>query len=128
MPRIKAKTVDEYIEAAPEEARNMLRELRAILKKVVPNATEAVKWGSPVFEERRILFAYGAYKSHINFVPTGQAMEPFKEELAEFKTGQDSIQFSYDKPLPIMLIQKIATFRIKQVNENGARWMGVRAG
>ena len=45
MPRIKAKTVDEYIEAAPEEARKMLHELRAILKKVVPNAKEAVKVG-----------------------------------------------------------------------------------
>ena len=124
MPRIKAKTVDEYIEAAPEEARKMLHELRAILKKVVPNATEAVKWGSPVFEEKRILFAYGAYKTHLNFMPTGQAMEPFKEELAEFKTGQDTIQFPYDKPLPKALIQMIAAHRAKQVRELDARWMG----
>ena len=124
MPRIKAKTVDEYIETAPEEARKMLREIRAILKKVVPNAKEAVKWGSPVFEEKRILFAYGAYKTHLNFMPTGQSLEPFKEELAEFKTGQDTIQFPYDKPLPTELIQKIAAHRAKQVREMDARWMG----
>ena len=116
--------MDEYIEAAPEEAREMLREIRAILKNVVPNATEVLKWGSPVFEEKRILFAYAAYKSHINFMPTGQAMEPFKKELAGFKTGQDTIQFSYDKPLPKVLIEKIAAYRAKQVRENDARWMG----
>ena len=124
MPRIKAKTVDEYIEAAPEEARKMLQELRAILKNVVPNAKEAVKWGSPVFEEKRILFAYGAYKTHLNFMPTGQSMEHFKEELAEFKTGQDTIQFPYDKPLPKTLIRKIAAYRAEQVRELDARWMG----
>jgi len=124
MPKTKAKTVEEYIEAAPEEARKMLREIRAILKKVVPKAVEAVKWGSPVFEEKRILFAYSAYKTHLNFMPTSQSLEPFKEELAEFKTGQDTIQFPYDKPLPKALIQKIATHRAKQVREIDARWMG----
>jgi hypothetical protein len=52
-----AETVDEYIEAAPPYAQEKLRELRAILKKVAPKAEEKLKWGSPVFEEKRILFA-----------------------------------------------------------------------
>jgi len=123
MPRTGPKTVTEYIEAAPEEAQEKLRELRAILKEVAPDAREAVKWGSPVFEEERILFSYAAYKSHLNFMPTGPAMEPFKEELAEYKTGKDTIQFPYDRPLPKALIQKIAAFRAKQVREEDARWM-----
>ena len=50
-------------------------------------------------------------------------MEPFKAELAKFKTGNDTIQFPYDKPLPKALIRKIAAFRAKQVRENDARWM-----
>jgi uncharacterized protein YdhG (YjbR/CyaY superfamily) len=100
-----------------------LREIRAILKKLAPNATEALKWGSPVFEEGRILFSYSAYKSHLNFVPTQPAMKPFKKELAEYKTGKDSIQFPYDRPLPKSLIRKIAAYRIKQVRESDARWM-----
>ena len=124
MPKIKAKTVDEYIEAVPEEAREMLREIRSILKKIVPNAKEAVKWGSPVFEEKRILFAYATFKSHINFMPTGYAIETFKGELAEFKTGQDTIQFPYGKPLPKALIEKIAAYRAKLVRELDAKWMG----
>ena len=123
MPKEKPTTVDEYVEAAPKEARAKLRELRAVLKKVAPSASEKLKWGSPVFEEGRILFSYSAYKSYLNFSPTGPAMEPFKEELATFKTGKDTIQFPYDKPLPKGLIRKIATFRAKQVKENDARWM-----
>ena len=123
MPKTKPTTVDEYIEAAPKVAQEKLREIRAVLKKVVPSAREALKWGSPVFEKGRILFSYSAHKSHLNFSPTGPAMEPFQEELAAFKTGKDTIQFPYDKPLPKVLIRKIAAFRAKQVRETDARWM-----
>jgi uncharacterized protein YdhG (YjbR/CyaY superfamily) len=123
MSKIKPKTVDEYIDAAPKEAQEKLRELRAILKEVAPDAEEKLKWGSPVFEEKRILFAYTAYKSHLNFMPTGPAMEPFKEELTEYKTGKDTIQFPYDKPLPEELIRKIALYRAIDVRENDALWM-----
>jgi uncharacterized protein YdhG (YjbR/CyaY superfamily) len=123
MARTKATTVTEYINAAPKEAQKKLREIRAILKEVAPKATETLKWGSPVFEEKRILFSYSAFKSHLNFMPTHSSIEPFKKELAAFKTGKDTIQFPYDKPLPRTLIRKIAAFRAKDVRENDARWM-----
>lgn len=123
MPKTKPTIIDEYINAAPKEAQRKLREIRAILKKVAPKATEALKWGSPVFEEKRILFAFAAFKSHLNFMPTHSAMRPFKKELAEYITGKDTIQFPYDKPLPKALIRKIASFRVKEVREKDARWM-----
>ena len=123
MEKIKPTTVDEYISVAPKEAQEKLHELRSILKKVVPNATETLKWGSPVFEERRILFAYTAYKSHLNFMPTKSTLDAFKEELAAYTTGKDTIQFPYGKPLPKSLIRKIAAYRAKDVKENNARWM-----
>jgi uncharacterized protein YdhG (YjbR/CyaY superfamily) len=124
MAKNRPKTVSEYIAAAPKEARVRLHELRAILKQVAPKATETLKWGSPVFVEERILFAYTAYKSHLNFMPTQSALRPFKDDLAAYKTGKDTIQFPYDKPLPKALIRKIAAFRATDVRENGALWMG----
>jgi uncharacterized protein YdhG (YjbR/CyaY superfamily) len=120
---MKPKTVDEYIDTAPREAKEKLMEIRAILKQVAPNATEALKWGSPVLEEKRILFSYTAFKSHMNFMPTRGALEPFKEELKGFKTGMDTIKFPYDKPLPAELIRRIAAYRARDVRENDARWM-----
>lgn len=123
MPKKKPATVDDYIAAAPQAAREKLHEIRSILKKVAPKATETLKWGQPVLEEGRILFSYAAHKSHLSFTPTGPAMESFQKELAAFKTGKDTIQFPYDKPLPKTLIRKIALFRAKQVRENDARWM-----
>lgn len=116
-------TVDEYIAAAPKEAQAQLCELRALLRDVAPKATEAVKWGSPVFEEGRILFAYSAHKTHLNFMPTPSSLEPFKAELANFVTGKSTIQLPYDRPLPKALIRKIAVYRANDVRENDAHWM-----
>jgi len=44
-------------------------------------------------------------------MPTGAAMRPFLSELANYKTGKDTIQFSYNNPLPKDLIKKIAKYR-----------------
>ena len=123
MAKIKASTVDEYITAAPKEAQKPLKEIRSILKKVAPKATEALKWGQPVFEENRILFAYAAFKSHMNFMPTPSSIEPFREELSNYTLGKGTIQFPYDKPLPKKLIEKIARHRARDVRENDAKWM-----
>jgi uncharacterized protein YdhG (YjbR/CyaY superfamily) len=123
MPGPKPTTIDEYINAAPVEAQEKLIEIRSILKKVAPKAIEAVKWGSPVLEEKRILFAFTAFKSHLNFMPTHRTLDHFKKELTDYKTGKDTIQFPYDKPLPKTLIRKIAMHRAKDVRENDARWM-----
>jgi uncharacterized protein YdhG (YjbR/CyaY superfamily) len=123
MPKIKPATIDEYIDSAPAEAQQKLQDIRAILREAAPGAKEAIKWGTPVIEGKRILFSFSAHKTHINFMPTGPALEPFKEELASYSTGKDTIQFPYNKPLPKALIKKIAEFRIKDVNENDAKWM-----
>ena len=50
--RMKPTTVGQYISAAPRHAQKKLREIRAILKKVAPKATEKLKWGSPAFDAR----------------------------------------------------------------------------
>jgi len=119
----KPKTISEYIKTAPKESQKHLRELRTILKKIAPKAKETLKWGNPVFEEERILFAYSAFKSHINFMPTHRSLEHFRKELKKFKTGKDTIQLPHDRPLPFSLIRKIANHRAKDVRENNARWM-----
>ena len=123
MPKTKPTTVDEYIAAAPKEGQKMLRDLRATLRKVAPRAEETLKWGVPVFQAERILFAYAAFKSHINFNPTPSVMKAFQKELARYKTGKGSIQFPYDEPLPKGLITKLARLRVKELKEKDAKWM-----
>lgn len=123
MANPKPSNVDEYIAVAPKQAQEKLHELRSILKEVVPNAKEAIKWGQPVMEEKRILFAYSAHKTHLNFMPTRSTVDVFREELTGYTTGKDTIQLPYNQPLPKELLVKIASHRVWDVRENDSRWM-----
>ena len=111
-------TIAEYIRAAPREGQPHLRRLYAILKRVAPEAEEAIKWGTPFFVEPRFLFAFSATKAHLNFAPTASALEAFRRQLKAHKTTQNFLQVPYDEPLPEDLIREIAEYRLREV---GAR-------
>jgi uncharacterized protein YdhG (YjbR/CyaY superfamily) len=123
MPKPRPTTVDEYVAQAPKKGRQHVREMRAILKKAAPKAKETLKWGQPAYEAERILFAFAAFKSHLNFNPTPSVIQQFGKDLAPYKTGKGSIQFRYDEPLPKTLIRKMAALRVKELKERDARWM-----
>jgi uncharacterized protein YdhG (YjbR/CyaY superfamily) len=52
------KSITEYINAAPKEARKKLREMRACIRESAPGAKESLKWGMPAFSYRRILVTF----------------------------------------------------------------------
>jgi uncharacterized protein YdhG (YjbR/CyaY superfamily) len=54
---------------------------------------------------------------------TPSSIRALKDDLAEYKTGNSSIQFPYDKPLPKALISKVIAFRVKEYKEEGIKWM-----
>lgn len=117
------ETVSEYIGQAPNGTQAKLRELRECLREVAPDAEEGLKWGNPAFSIDRILFTYGGFKQHIGFYPTPAAIEQFEAELEAYETSKSTIKFPLNEPLPIELIQEIATFRRTDVKENDAKWM-----
>jgi len=110
-------TIDEYIRAAPREGQPHLRRLYALLKRIAPEAEEAIKWGTPFFVEPRFLFAFSAHKAHLNFTPTAEGLEPFRKELEAHKTTKGMLQIPYGEPLPEALIRKIAEHRVRTVRE-----------
>ena len=50
-------------------------------------------------------------------VPTGNAL--FEKDFAGYKTGNGSIQFPLEKPMPLHLITKIVQFRMKEILYRG---------
>jgi uncharacterized protein YdhG (YjbR/CyaY superfamily) len=117
-------TVAEYIRAAPREGQAHLRKLYALLRKVAPEAQAKIKWGTPFFVEPRFLFGFSAYKAHLNFTLIGSGLEPFRKELAKYKTTKYMLQVRYDEPLPEGLIRRIAKRRLRDVTrrEDDAFW------
>ncbi len=108
-------TIAEYIRAAPREGQPHLRRLYAILKRAAPEAEEVIKWGTPFFVEPRFLFAFSAYKAHLDFAPTAAALKAFRKELAKHKTTRNYLQIPYNKSLPEDLIRRIAEYCVREV-------------
>jgi uncharacterized protein YdhG (YjbR/CyaY superfamily) len=120
--RIRPQSVAEYIDAAPAEAKKKLREMRACIRASAPNAKEGLKWGMPAFSYRRILVTFAAFQYHVGFYPTPSAVSAFAKDLKKFATRKGSIQFPLDKPLPLSLIRKITTFRVRESVEQDKKW------
>ena len=116
------KTITEYINAAPKEAQQKLREMRACIRAAAPGAKESLKWGMPAFSYRRILVTFAAFKNHIGFYPTPSAVRAFANDLLKFTAAEASIQFPLEKPLPLPLIRKITAFRVRESIEEDRKW------
>ncbi|MGH9741562.1 MAG: iron chaperone [Candidatus Acidiferrum sp.] len=116
------KTIADYINAAPKEAQKKLREIRVCIRKAAPGATEGIKWAMPAFSHKRILVMFAAFKNHIGFYPTPSAVKAFAKDLAKFHTAKGSIQFPFDKPLPLPLIRKITAFRVRESLKQDKKW------
>ena len=112
------KNIDEYIAGFPQKIQDMLKEIRATIKKVAPEATEAIKYRMPTYILNGNLVHFAAMKNHIGFYPTPSGIDNFKKELAAYKSGKGSLQFPLDSPLPLDLISKIVELRVK---ENSAK-------
>ena len=121
-PKVRPKSITEYIEAAPNRARKELPEMLSCIGRVATDATEGLRWVMPARSYKRILATLAAHKNHIGFYPAPSALKAFAKELAEFNTASGSIQFLLEKPLPLPLLRKITEFRVKESLEQDRKW------
>lgn len=105
-------TIDEYIERFPKHVQKKLSGLRALIKKIVPEAKEKISYKMPAFELHGSLVFFAAFERHIGFYPIPSGMKKFEKELSKYKTGKGSVQFPMDEPLPFELIEKMVRFRV----------------
>ncbi len=106
--------VDSYIADQPAAVRELLEQIRATIKKAAPKAEEMISYGMPAFKLSGMLVWYAAHTRHIGFYPKGSGIEEFSNDLSSYKVSKGTVQFPFDKPLPLALIAKIVKFRVAQ--------------
>jgi len=107
----KPKDIDEYISGFPKDIREILEQIRAIVKKAEPDAEEVISYDMPTFKlNNAYLVHFAAFKKHIGLYPAPTGNEAFEQELSGYKSGKGSIQFPLDKPMPTELIIKILNY------------------
>ncbi len=120
--KTKPETIEEYIEAAPLEARDKLRQLHEAIRAAAPGAKEGLKWSMPAYSYKRILVTFAVFRHHIGFYPTPSAVKAFTNELSNYKTAKGSIQFPLDQKLPLSLIRKITKHRVRESLKSDKKW------
>lgn len=106
------ENIDAYIAGFPEEIQKLLEEIRAVIKKLAPQANEVISYGMPAFKLNGVLVWFAAHTKHIGFYPKASGIAAFKKELSIYKNAKGSVQFPFNKPLPLDLITKMVEFRI----------------
>ena len=116
MDRKAAGSIDEYLSGMPSETRAVLEELRALIRDVVPDATETISYGIPTFDlNGKHLVHFAGYAHHIGFYPTPSGMDAFDAELAVYTRSKGTVQFPLGQPLPEELIRRIVEFRVAEI-------------
>jgi uncharacterized protein YdhG (YjbR/CyaY superfamily) len=118
-----AKSVDEFLAAAPREKRAALLKLRATIRAAVPRATEGISYGVPMFKlDGKPLVSVGYGADHCSFyVQSPAVMRAHAAELKTYETGKGSIRFAANKPLPAALVTRLVKARIAEVGKKAYR-------
>lgn len=119
MPGTDFKSVDEYIASLPEGAQSVLKCVRSIIRKAIPEAAEVISYQIPTYKLHGDAVLYFAgWKRHYSLYPASERLvSAFKDELALFEVSKGTIRFPLSEPVPAKLIGRIAKFRAKEVAE-----------
>lgn len=106
--------VHTYLAAASPEARTVLKKIRGLVKRVVPEATEMVSYRIPAFHLGRVFFYYAAFKKHIGIFPPVRSDKKLVKELEPYRGPKGNLQFQLDEAMPYELIGRVAAALAKE--------------
>jgi uncharacterized protein YdeI (YjbR/CyaY-like superfamily) len=85
---VRSVAVDEYIARAKPFAQPILRRLREVIHKAVPEVEETVKWSMPFFMYRGIILAnIAGFKEHCSFGIWKENVQPLMKDGVEERGG-----------------------------------------
>ena len=107
------KSVDEYIAAQPEAVRPKLEQVRAAIRKAVPEAVEIIGYRMPGYKLcGKPMLYFAGFKGHYSlFAASGTFFKELEDELKGYELGKGTIHFPLTGPVPRKLITRIAKLR-----------------
>ena len=115
-PGTVAPEVEAYLAALPAEQRAALQRLRGAIRSMVPEATEEISYGIPMFKlGTKGVVAYNAVAGGGTLqVMSSAALAAHAGELAGYRTGRGSVRFTLERPLPEALVKQLVKERIAE--------------
>ena len=111
--------VSAYIAASAPKARPMLRELRRVIRACAPNATERLSYRMPYYAYHGRLVYFAAFTDHVSLFVPGRLLKAYAKQVEKYKAGAATLQFPLGTKVPLQLVKKLITMRVRD-NEAAA--------
>jgi uncharacterized protein YdhG (YjbR/CyaY superfamily) len=108
----KPQCIDEYIAMQEAFMRPKLTQIRKTIKKAAPDAEESISYSMPAFKFHGMLVYFSAFKNHLGFYAMKDVMTHFKDKIEAYQSGTATLQFKWEKPLPVKLVTEIVQYRV----------------
>ena len=120
MAKTNFMSVSDYIASHPPAVQRVLKRVRSIIRKAMPDAEEVISYQIPGYKiDGRAALYFAGWKQHYSLYPSTRLLvTAFKDDLARYDVSKGTIRFPLAEPVPVKLIEAIARFRAK---EAGAR-------
>jgi uncharacterized protein YdhG (YjbR/CyaY superfamily) len=107
------KSVDEYIAAQPGSVRPKLEQVRAAIRRAVPEAVEGIGYRMPGYKlHGKPMLYFAGFKEHYSlFAASGTFFGALEDELKGYELRKGTVHFALAKPVPVKLISRIAKLR-----------------
>ncbi len=112
--------VEAYISAAPREAREKLRAVRAAIREAAPEAKESFSYRMPYYSYKGRLAWFGLHTTHIGLYLRPPAVAEHRRELEGYETTKSAVHLPLDRKVPVALVKKLVKARA-EMNDAEAR-------
>ena len=106
--------IDGYIAAQAATHQPLLKKLRETIRKAAPGAEEVISYSMPAYKFHGMLVYFAAHEKHIGFYAMKSTMTIFKDKISNYQSGEATMRFALDKPIPVKLVSEIVKFRAKE--------------
>ena len=104
----RATTVSQYLDDLPQERRAALAKLRKLVRKIAPDAVEAMQYGMPSYALGDMLFGLASQKRYLAlYVCDSAAVEAHRAGLKGLNCGKGCIRFQSLDELPLDVVSAI---------------------
>jgi len=114
-PAPRAKTVDDYIQSFPSDVQVVLETLRALARKALPDADEAISYGIAAYRiDGADIVYFAGWQRHTSLYPIPVVGEDLDQELKPYRSGRGTLRFRLGEPLPTALIEAVIELLAQQ--------------
>jgi uncharacterized protein YdhG (YjbR/CyaY superfamily) len=106
-----------YFASLPPAVRRRMKEVRAIVRELAPDATEVFSYGIPGFKHGgKPLVWYAAFTHHTSLYPmTAAIRQAHAAALKGYTMSTGTVQFPLDTALPTALVRRLVKARLAEL-------------